>query len=340
MIIRSKAPLRIGFAGGGTDLSSYCDHKIGYILNACINMYAYATIEPLDNGKIIFEAKDRNETSIVRSMDKVAYDDHLDLLKAIYNRLRKDFFKKNLSFKLTTNVDVPAGSGLGSSSTLVVAVLKAFCEYQNLPLSDYDIAHLAWEIERVDMKMSGGKQDQYAAVFGGFNFMEFHPKNKVIVMPLRIKQNILNELESNLVLVYLGNSRVSSDIINTQTKNIQKKVAPTIKAMDNLKQQAFIMKEALLKGELNKIGEILDYGWQEKKKTSKAISSPEIEKIYQAAIKAGATGGKISGAGGGGFFYVFCPGNTKYAVISELKKLGKEVKRFNFTKIGVQSWTT
>jgi len=338
MIIRSKAPLRISFAGGGTDLSSYCDHKIGYILNACINMYAYAAIEPLNNGKIIFEAKDRDELCVVKSADKIAYDGCLDLLKAVYNRLRRDFLPKNLSFKLTTYVDVPAGSGLGSSSTLVVAVIKAFCEYQNLPLSEYDIAHLAWEIERVDMKMSGGKQDQYAAVFGGFNFMEFHPKNKVIVVPLRIKQNILNELESNLVLVHMGNSRVSSDIINTQTKNIRKKVAPALKAMDNLKQQALVMKEALLKGELNKIGEILDYGWQEKKKTSQAISSPEIEQIYQTALQAGAAGGKISGAGGGGFFYVFCPGNTKYDVIKALKNSGKEVKRFNFTKIGAQSW--
>ncbi|MDR1323696.1 MAG: dehydrogenase [Candidatus Margulisbacteria bacterium] len=338
MIIRSKAPLRISFAGGGTDLSSYCDYQVGYILNATINMYAHATIEPLANSKIIIASQDRGQTCTVKSSAQIPYDGCLDLLKAVYNRLRRDYFKKNLSFKLTTYVEAPAGSGLGSSSTLVVAVLKAFSEYQNLPLSDYDIAHLAWEIERIDMGMSGGKQDQYAAVFGGFNFMEFHPQNKVIVIPIRMKQNILNELEANLVLAYLGNSRVSSAIIDTQTANITQKNKSAVRAMDHLKEQAFAMKEALLTGRLNDIGKLLAYGWQEKKKTSGKISSPEIEKVYRLALKAGASGGKISGAGGGGFFTFFCPDSTRYNVVQALEKSGKEVKRFNFTDQGVQSW--
>jgi D-glycero-alpha-D-manno-heptose-7-phosphate kinase len=339
MIIRSKAPLRLGFAGGGTDLSSYCDYQVGYILNATINMYAHATIEPLTTGKIIIAASDQSQTCAIKSCARIPYDGCLDLLKAVYNRLRRDYFKKNLSFKLTTYVDAPAGSGLGSSSTLVVVALKAFCEYQNLPLSDYDIAHLAWEIERVDMGMGGGKQDQYAAVFGGFNFMEFHPQNKVIVMPIRMKQNILNELEANLVLAYLGGSRVSSNIIDTQTANITQKNKPAVQAMNHLKKQAFAMKEALLTGRLDEIGRLLDYGWQEKKKTSGKISSPEIEAVYRLALKAGASGGKISGAGGGGFFTFFCPGNTRHDVVRALEKHGKTVKRFNFTDQGAQSWT-
>lgn len=339
MIIRAKAPLRISFAGGGTDLSSYCDHNVGYILNACINMYAYATIEPLNNGKIIFAAEDRSEYDEVSSSAKIEYNGKLDLLKAVYNRLRRDYLKEDLSFKLTTYVDAPAGSGLGSSSTLVVAVVKAFCEWQNLPLSEYDIAHLAWEIERVDMKMSGGKQDQYSAAFGGFNFMEFHPNNEVLVNPLRVKQNIVNELEFNLLLFYLGKSRVSSDIIDVQTSNIENKSKQTLDAMDNLKNQAFIMKEILLKGEIEKIGDLLNFGWQEKKKTSNKITNPEIDEIYEIALKAGASGGKISGAGGGGFFMIFCPENSRYKVIKELEKLNKEFRRFRFTNVGVQSWT-
>lgn len=339
MLIRSKAPLRISFAGGGTDLSAYCDYNIGYILNACINMYAYATIEPLEDKKIIFDSQDRNKYFEIDTCSKIPYNGTLDLLKAVYNRLRKDFFDKDLSFRLTTYVDAPIGSGLGSSSTLVVAVIKAFCEWQNIPLSEYDIAHLAWEIERVDMGMSGGKQDHYSATFGGFNFMEFHPDNKVLVNPLRIKQNIVNELEFNLVLFHLGKSRVSSDIIDAQSANINSKSTVTIEAMNNLKKQATTMKEALLKGEIDKIGELLNYGWQAKKKTSSQISNPEIDKIYQIALDAGATGGKISGAGGGGFFMIFCPGNSRYNVIRELSNLDKEFRRFRFTNVGVQSWT-
>lgn len=339
MFIRAKAPLRISFAGGGTDLSSYCDVQTGYILNACINMYAYATIKPLNNGKIILNAEDRGEFLEFDSAKKLEYDGKLDILKAVYNTVVKKFTKKPLSFELTTYVDAPAGSGLGSSSTLVVAILKAFCEWLNLPLTEYDIAHLAWEIERIDLKMSGGKQDQYSAAFGGFNFMEFHPNNKVIVNPLRIKQNILNELEFNIVLLCLGNSRLSSEIIDVQTKNIETNLKTAIDAMHKLKGQAFEMKEALLKGEIYKMGELLNSGWEEKKKTAGKITNSEIDEIYEIALKAGATGGKISGAGGGGFFTFFCPGNSRYSVVKEFEKLGKQVKRYRFTNTGVQSWT-
>lgn len=266
MFIRAKAPLRISFAGGGTDLSAYCDIHTGYILNACINMYAYATIRPLENGKIILKAEDRMEYLELESSKKLAYDGKLDILKAVYNRIVKDFTKEKLSFELTTYVDAPAGSGLGSSSTLVVTIIKAFCEWLSLPLNEYDIAHLAWEIERVDLKMSGGKQDQYSAAFGGFNFMEFYPDNKVIVNPLRIQQPILNELEFDIVLFYLGNSRFSSDIIDVQSENIKSKSKQTMEAMHNLKKQALDMKEALLKGEIYKMGELLNEGWTEKRK--------------------------------------------------------------------------
>lgn len=339
MLIRAKAPLRISFAGGGTDLSSYCDYHTGYILNACVNMYAYATIRPLDNGKIILKAEDRGEYAEFNSSEKLNYNGNLDLLKAVYNRIVKDFTHKPLSFELTTYVDAPAGSGLGSSSTLVVAILKAFSEWLNLPLGEYDLAHLAWEIERVDLGMSGGKQDQYSAAFGGFNFMEFYPDNKVLVNPLRIKQSILTELEFDVVLFYLGGSRFSSEIIDAQAKNIKETNPKTIEAMHNLKNQAFVMKEALLKGEIYKMGDLLNYGWEEKKKTSNKISNPEIDKIYNIALHAGATGGKISGAGGGGFFMFFCPDNTRYPVIRELSKLNKEFRRYRFTNIGAQSWT-
>ena len=202
MLIRSKAPLRIGLAGGGTDVAPYSDLYGGAILNATINLYAYATIEPTDDNKITIDAVDRNETLVLDLSDKLEIDGKLDLAKGIYNRLVKDYTGKPFSFKLTTYVDAPPGSGLGSSSTLVVAILGAFVDLLKLPLGEYDIAKLAWEIERVDLGMAGGKQDQYAATFGGVNFMEFYSDNKVVVNPLRIREDVLNELSNNIVLYY------------------------------------------------------------------------------------------------------------------------------------------
>lgn len=340
MLIRAKAPLRIGLAGGGTDISPYCDIYGGSILNACINMYAYATIEPRDDGKIEFRCEDRKEFAIFDSVEKFKIDGKFDLLKGVYNRLVKDYIKKPLSFTLTTYVDAPAGSGLGSSSTLVVAIVKAFQEWQNLPLGEYDLAKLAWSIEREDLKMAGGRQDQYAAAFGGFNFMEFSSNEKVLVNPLRIRKEYVNELEFNVLLYYTGTSRLSAKIIESQVENTKKKDEKAIDAMHKLKQQSLDMKEALLTGNLSKMGELLNTGWENKKKMSSSISNPVIDNIYETAIKAGATGGKISGAGGGGFFMFYCPNNSRYRVIEELSKLGGEFRRFRFTNIGAESWTT
>jgi len=208
--------------------------------------------------------------------------------------------KKPLSFKLTTIVDVPKGSGLGTSSTLTVAILGAFVEWLNLPLGDYDIAHLAYEIEREDLLLSGGKQDQYAATFGGFNFIEFYKDDKVIVNPLRVKSLYRNQLEWNLVLYYTGTSRDSADIIDDQTKEFKFKKSDAIQAAHSIKKISFKMKEALLRGEIHKIGELLDKSWSYKKRMSSAITNIELDDIYNSAIQAGASGGKISGAGGGG----------------------------------------
>lgn len=337
MIIRAKAPLRVGLAGGGTDVSPYCDTYGGSILNACITMYAYATIEPREDGKIELECPDRNKHKIYDSKEELEIDGDFDLLKGVYNRIVKDYIKKPLSFKLTTYVDAPAGSGLGSSSTLVVAIVKAFQEWLNLPLGDYDLANLAWSIEREDLKMAGGRQDQYAAAFGGFNFMEFNG-SKVLVNPLRIKKEYLNELEFNILLYYTGTSRLSAKIIESQAQNAKNKNEKAIEAMHKIKQYSYDMKEALLTGNLYKMGDLLNDGWKYKKQMSSSISNEVIDNIYETAIKAGASGGKISGAGGGGFFMFYCPDNSRYKVIEELQKLGGEFRRFRFTNLGAESW--
>lgn len=336
MIIRARAPLRLGLAGGGTDVSPYSDIYGGAVLNATISMYAYATIEPRDDGKIILNAIDRKERIEYKATEELDIEGKLDLLKGVYNRIVRDFVKKPLSFELS--VDAPPGSGLGSSSTLVVATIGAFAEWLKLPLGEYDIAHLAYEIERKDLGMTGGKQDQYAATFGGFNFMEFYDNDKVIVNPLRIKPEVINELQFNLLLYYTGTSRLSSKIIEAQVKNVSSKKEKSIEAMHKLKEQAVMMKEAILKGKVDEIGEILDYGWQYKKQMAEGITNPVIDEIYETAKKAGATGGKISGAGGGGFMMFYCPKNTRYRVIEALQKFGGEFRRYQFTKYGLETW--
>lgn len=339
MIYRSKAPLRLGLAGGGTDVSPYADLYGGAILNATIGMYAYATIKPLNGKKIHLKAVDRNEEVVVDATKKLALNGKLDLAKGVYNRVVKDFVKKPLAFELTTYVDAPPGSGLGSSSTLVVAILGAFVEWLKLPLGEYDIAHLAYRIEREDLGMHGGRQDQYAATFGGVNYMEFYKNDKVIVNPLRVKEKWLHELENNLILFFTETSRLSSSIIAKQSENVKNKNAKSIDAMHSLKEQSVRMKEALLQGDIDGIGKILHYGWEHKKAMAKGISNPHIESIYHAAMKAGATGGKISGAGGGGFMIFYAPYNNKFGVIEALNKLGGRVMRYNFTQHGLTTWT-
>jgi D-glycero-alpha-D-manno-heptose-7-phosphate kinase len=339
MKIQSKAPLRLGLAGGGTDVSPYSDLYGGAILNATISLYAYTTIIPRNDGKIVFNLEDRNEQYVYNSARELPIDGEIDLLKAIYNRIVKDFHNEPLSFEISTYVDAPAGSGLGTSSTLVVSVLGAFAEWLSLPLGEYDLAHLAYSIEREDMAMAGGKQDQYAAAFGGFNYMEFYEHDKVIINPLRIKDKIINELSRNIILYYTETSRESSNIIKEQQKNVKEQNTRSIEAMHKLKEQAVLMKEALLKENLDEIGNILNWGWQFKKQMAKGISTDFFEELYEAGINTGANGGKISGAGGGGFIFFYCPENTRYKVVNALQKFGGSVRRFEFTNNGLETWT-
>lgn len=339
MRIRSKAPLRLGLAGGGTDVSPFSDIYGGAILNATINMYAYTTLEPTEEGKIVFENPINPELSeTFDSQDFLLPEGYFVLHKGVYNRIVRQFTHKPLSFKISSFVDAPAGSGLGTSSTLVVSILGAFVEWLKLPLGEYDIARLAYEIEREDLNMSGGKQDQYAATFGGFNYMEFKGDN-VVVNPLRIRQRYMDELAHNLVLYYTATSRVSAKIIDDQRKNVAGKKQKSIDAMLKLKEQAQQMKEILLKGDIDSIGRILDFGWQYKKQMADSISNELIDNVYDAALAAGASGGKISGAGGGGFMFFYCPSTTRYRVIDALAAFGGKAKRYEFVNEGLKTWT-
>ncbi|TBL81754.1 dehydrogenase [Paenibacillus thalictri] len=339
MIIRSRAPLRIGIAGGGTDVSPFCDEYGGYVLNATINKYAYCTIEERCDGKIVFSAPDRNERVEYDSEPSLPFDGQLDLHKAVYNRIVGQFQDgQPLSFHMTTYCDAPAGSGLGSSSTLVVSMVKAYTEWLNLPLGEYDNAHLAYEIERMDAGLEGGRQDQYAAAFGGFNFMEFYKQDKVIVNPLRIKNWIINELEQSMILFYTGVSRSSGQIIQEQAANAKQKNKQSLDAMHELKADALVIKECILKGDIRLFAEFLDKSWNAKKKMAASVSNSHIDSIYNAAKAAGAYAGKVSGAGGGGFMIFIVNPVRRLEVLRALAGFNGQVMDVHFTKWGTQGW--
>lgn len=338
-VIRSKAPLRLGFGGGGTDLSPYCDIYGGSVMNATINMYVHCIIESLDDGTISFNATDRNESFTSKNKSKFDLNGDLCLHKAVYNRIVSDFNNgQSLSIKVVTYSDAPSGSGLGASSTLAVALIKGFTEYLNLPLGEYDIAHLAYEIERLDLKWAGGKQDQYAAAFGGFNFIEFYKNDRVIVNPLHLKHWIINELESCIVLYYTGTSRVSADIINEQNKNTSSGNHSPLESMHKIKSLASKTKEALITGAINSLANILEESWFNKKKTAKKISNERIDDIYNEAMSSGALAGKISGAGGGGFMFFLVDPNNRIKLINKLNSLGGRVYNFQFVSDGMKGW--
>jgi D-glycero-alpha-D-manno-heptose-7-phosphate kinase len=340
MIIRSKAPLRLGLAGGGSDVSPYSDLYGGLVLNATINLYAFCTIKETRNKLIKITAPDINKSVAYTSSLKLPMDGMLDLHKGVYNRIVKDFkITKPLSFEITTYSDAPPGSGLGSSSAMVVAIVKAFTEWLGLPLGEYEIAHLAYEIERNDMNLSGGKQDQYAATFGGFNFMEFFNDDRVVVNPLRVKRWIIDELESSMLLYYTGASRSSAQIIDEQKENTLSGNTVAIDAMHQIKQSSLHMKEAILKGDIGSYAKILGSSWENKKLMAKSISNNHIDSILKRTLKAGAIVGKVSGAGGGGFIMFVIDPTKKINIINSLKEnKGGEIVPFQFSEGGCHGW--
>lgn len=338
MKVRSKVPLRLGLAGGGTDVSPYCDVYGGCILNATIDLFAYCTLVPTNNGMITFQALDRNEIFESPVSDYLVTDGLLDLHKGVYNRVIREFNIDPFAFDMKTHSDAPSGSGLGSSSTMVVSILQAFVEYLNLPLGEYDIAQLAYSIEREDLALSGGKQDQYAATFGGFNFMEFYADNRVIVNPLRIREQHIEELEASMMLYYTGMSRSSAKIIEDQKNSLQSSNENRLKAMHQIKNDAYLLKEYLLKGEFSKMFLTMQDSWAAKKNTSDSISNSHIDAIYNTALNTGAYSGKISGAGGGGFMMFFVDPLKRLNIKQALSSFEGEFVNFHFFNKGANSW--
>jgi D-glycero-alpha-D-manno-heptose-7-phosphate kinase len=334
--IRAKAPLRISFAGGGTDVPPYPEREGGCVLNATIDKYAWGSLRPRDDGRIRIESVDL-EISLDFSVEsEFELDGRLDLVKATIIRLQA---RNSGGFDVFLHSDAPPGSGLGSSSALIVGLVGLVKEFKSLSLTEYEIANIAYVIERQDLQIQGGHQDQYASSCGGFNFIEFYG-DRVVVNPLRIRQDTINELEHNLLLCYTGTTRRSDRIIEDQTRRFEEKQENTLRGLREQKQLAMDMKDALLRRRLDDFGDLLHCAWHSKKKLSPRISNNSIDEMYETARKHGALGGKITGAGGGGYMLLYCQFEKKHRVANALRKLGVMPTDFAFEVGGLQTWRT
>jgi len=333
VLIRAKAPLRISFAGGGTDVPPFPQREGGCVLNATVNKYSYGMLRPTEDDQISIKSVDFG-LALNYSVDKLVYDGKLDLVKAAIRKLQG---QSRCGFELFLRSEAPPGSGLGSSSSLMVTLVGLLKEFQNLPLTEYEIAHLAYVIERQDIGIDGGLQDQYAATFGGVNYIEFQ-SDQVIVNPLRLSQDVMNELEHNLLLCFTGRTHMSAHIIEDQTARYNRGETANLEGLRRQKSLAGEMKNLLLRRKVREFGELLHEAWECKKKMSPQISNPHIDEIYEAARKAGAVGGKLSGAGGGGFMLFYCSFEKKHEVAEALRKLNCSISDFTFDFHGLQTW--
>ena len=339
VLVRARAPLRLGLAGGGTDVSPFCDLHGGYVLNATIDLYAHASLELLDEPVVVFEAADHGARHEGPADAELPTGGPLALHAGVYRRIvREHAGGRPFGVRLVTYCDAPPGSGLGSSSTLVVAMLGAFTEALNLAMDEYETAHLAYAIERLDLGLAGGKQDQYSAAFGGVNFMEFGAEDRVLVNPLRVKPWILSELETSLLLFFTGVSRASAAIIEQQVAGVERGSRAAIEALLHVRDEALLTKAALLRGDFSVFVESMRRSWQSKKRTADSVSNEAIERVFEVATAAGALAGKVSGAGGGGFMMFFMDPSRRPEVIRALGTIPGQVFRCHFTGSGCQAW--
>jgi D-glycero-alpha-D-manno-heptose-7-phosphate kinase len=331
---RARAPLRISLCGGGTDVSPYPEEHGGMVLSATINQYAYASLRPRRDSRLTLASLDYDMVARYDHPRRMKLDGNLDLIKAVVRA-----FKVRRGADLWVHSDAPPGSGLGSSSTLVVALIGVMSEWLTRPMPDYDVAELAYRIERLDLGLAGGRQDQYASAFGGFNFIEFNADGTV-VNPLRIRPDVLNELEYRLLLCYMGQTRQSAKIIERQTAAYRAGEVSVVEALHRLKSETLEMKKALLLGKVDALGELLHEAWESKKRLDEGISNHHVDQLYRLARREGAIGGKMPGAGGGGYFLLLTRFDRKHRVAAVLEKHGGQVVPFQFERRGLVTWAS
>ncbi len=338
-VLRSRAPLRLSFAGGGTDVSPYPEEKGGAVLNCTIDKYAYATLSGHQgHGGLKVHSLDYDVIASYRTPEELTYNGELDLVKAAIRVLRPaDNGATGEDLELFLHSDAPPRTGLGGSSALVVALVAAFQRLLHQPWTPYEVAELAYRIEREELGVRGGRQDQYTAAFGGFNFMEFG-RSGTIVNPLKIPKDTLNELGYRLLLCYTGTSHYSGDIILQQQTAYEQGRKDTVEALDETRRLAVEMKNHLLRGNIDDMGRLLNEGWEYKKKFTAGITTPQVDDLYARAKAAGALGGKLTGAGGGGYLLLFCDFAKRADVARVVTEAGGRVVDFRFDLDGVQTW--
>lgn len=332
--IRTRVPLRISFAGGGTDVPPFPAVEGGCVLSATIDRFAYGSLDPRDDRIVTVESVDFKTSAEMLLDEEIVCDGRLDLIKAAVRRFGREGTR---GYDLVLRSNAPPGSGLGASSTMMVALTGLLAKHYSIDLSEYDTAHLAYAIERNDLSIAGGMQDHYAATFGGFNFIEF--TDRVIVNPLRIRDEISHELEFSLLLCFTGITRDSAWIIEDQTRRASAQAKDTIEGLRAQKELAIAMKAALLTGSLRDFGALLGEAWVQKKRMSPLITNPRVDELYDLALRKGALGGKLTGAGGGGYILLFCDFAKKHHVIEALELAGADVTEFTFSGEGMTTWT-
>ncbi len=332
-IIRARSPLRISFVGGGTDLPHWYEKQPGATLSSTINRYAHVSLYPRNDQEVHINSYAMGYAVKYNLEEGPVYDGVLDLAKAAIHRMGV-----SRGMELDLRTDAPPGSGLGGSSAMTSALIGVISSYTGKNFSKYDIAELNHSIERIDLGIKGGKQDQYITTFGGFNLMEFYP-DRVAVTPLRIDQDIINDLEAHLLLCYTGKARSNLGLIDKQIRLYQEGRQETIQGMTRLYKLVFEMKEALLRGHLHDLGEMLNEAYINKKKMNPSISEGTIaDELYAEALRNGAIGGKLLGAGGGGYLMIYCEINRQHAVREALENLGGQFIDFSFERLGLQLW--
>ena len=324
----------MSFAGGGTDVPPFPETEGGLVLNAAISRYAYGTLRPRGDRDITIESLDFGLELRFRADDPITFNGELDLIKAAILRLGD---RESQGFDLFLHSTAPPGSGLGASSAMMVALIGLLTEFHRLSLTDYELAHSAYLLERKELGLKGGMQDQYAATFGGFNFMEFRGE-QVIVNPLRVRADIVKELEQNLLLGYTGVARSSDGIIEDQTSRFEEGDSRAVEGLRMQKELAVEMKDALCQGHLGTFAELLGSAWEYKKLMSPKISTPFIDEVYSEALKHGALGGKVTGAGGGGYMLFYCDYRSKHKVAEALTRMGVKIADFAFDAEGLSTW--
>ncbi len=332
-IVKGKAPLRISFAGGGTDLAYFFEKYGGVVINATINKYCYGTIIKRADKKIIINS-DLEQDILFNSIEELRYDGKLDLVKAVIKLIQPDF-----GFELYINSDLPPGRGLGSSASLTVLILSLFNQLMDTKYNDYTLAELAFRVEREELKIKGGWQDQYATVIGGFNFMEFN-KDKSIVYPLRLKKEVLEELQNHLLLCYVGKARDSGEIHKSQEKSFYQDEKEKITKLNRLKELTYDIREALLTDHLETFGRLLNETWIIKKSLDVGISNNIVDVLYDIGLKNGAYGGRLLGAGAGGYILFFYSPKRRNNLKKAIELAGGEVMNLGFDLEGVQVWNS